>query len=772
MTTYGVYQNNQNVYNTPADALVKTAVNPLIRNTLAAKRQTCCQRFAALPVINRVIEAIIWLVKKIFPCLFKNALIEKLTPPLSPKQLASTPKQKVKILTVKLQNVNPPSTKPVGVKILLSSPEPKGDIPFSQPTIVSILPTRNSNPSPSLVVNATPNTPPTSTRVVIVARNSVLSPLSPTSPKSLPTTPQAHKHSRHLSDSGISWKSPPGGISPIGITSPKLNFRFLAPAQQSPKKDSPRLLNASIPDLTSSSDTSEVSAQEGIVKINWLLKMPSNLKPEAVKTLADNELSLYTRLKKPGGIDLKGWSDLQTLVKGTLNQRILSKLLIDHPSWKSQIEQWTTSDENKIWLVNLYELFHLSPKCVPKIASLNTHVPSDQSLDLLEHSNIILTQQTLDAIEEISISGQKINKCPEAISLLTNLKKLTLSKNELSIPPDVSKNSQLTMLMITDNPMTAPPDVRFNSKLESLHLSNTKITQAPEVSCNEQLKELILSGNPIGNPPNVSDNAELKTLVITNCNLIKAPDVKNNPKLECLILNKNNLQQAPGVTKNALLRELNLAENQIVVPPDVSRNGKLTILWLSNNKLVTPPDVGHNANLEILNLNDNKLSEPPNVSKNAQLQKLHLRGTYLRKLPDLSQNKELTSLDISGIIGEYFGLTTAPDIRNNRKLEVLILDNNDLAQIDVTQNVNLQILSLTNNHFLEQPDLSHNPELTQLLLEGNYLRNIDFSKNPKLQTVGLATNCFLNDDKTGQQIVDKLQKDRPGLEIGRDISDA
>ena len=95
---------------------------------------------------------------------------------------------------------------------------------------------------------------------------------------------------------------------------------------------------------------------------------------------------------------------------------------------------------------------------------------------------------------------------------------------------------------------------------------------------------------------------------------------------------------------------------------------------------------------------------------------------------DLSQNLKLENLwlDNCGFINDL-------DLTNNVALKTININNNNISNVNLTQNINLENLRLDQN-LLTSIDLSNNTLLTDISLNENLLTNIDLSQNTLLET--------------------------------------
>ena len=104
---------------------------------------------------------------------------------------------------------------------------------------------------------------------------------------------------------------------------------------------------------------------------------------------------------------------------------------------------------------------------------------------------------------------------------------------------------------------------------------------------------------------------------------------------------------------------------------------------------------------------------------------------------NLSENPELTYLDCS-----QNNLRNTLDLSKNEKLKTLICRNNKIETLNLENNVALEKLEFTNNR-VNNLDLSKNIKLIELNYENNNLSSLDLSANKEIKIL----NCKLNDIK-------------------------
>jgi hypothetical protein len=90
---------------------------------------------------------------------------------------------------------------------------------------------------------------------------------------------------------------------------------------------------------------------------------------------------------------------------------------------------------------------------------------------------------------------------------------------------------------------------------------------------------------------------------------------------------------------------------------------------------------------------------------------------------------------------EPFGIIDLTGIEDFTALEVLACVNNNIQQIDLTNNSNIEILNCENNN-VTSIDVTNCPNLIQLIAEDNSLTGIDVTQNPSLETLNLGQNTI------------------------------
>ena len=107
---------------------------------------------------------------------------------------------------------------------------------------------------------------------------------------------------------------------------------------------------------------------------------------------------------------------------------------------------------------------------------------------------------------------------------------------------------------------------------------------------------------------------------------------------------------------------------------------------------------------------------------------------------NLSENPELIYLDCS-----HNNLRNTLDLSKNTKLKTLICRNNKIETLNVENNVALEKLEFTNNR-VKNIDLSKNTNLIELICENNNLESLNLRANKQLKILNFKLNGIKNPD--------------------------
>lgn len=111
--------------------------------------------------------------------------------------------------------------------------------------------------------------------------------------------------------------------------------------------------------------------------------------------------------------------------------------------------------------------------------------------------------------------------------------------NQLSVCPDLSKNTRLISLALTGNQLTEVPALSVLTYLEILDLSNNLIIDLPGISALKNLKRIRLSHNPLTKQVlDLSNNTFLEEVDVWDTQMPGAPVLKGLTKLQTVTLDK------------------------------------------------------------------------------------------------------------------------------------------------------------------------------------------------------------------------------------------
>lgn len=225
--------------------------------------------------------------------------------------------------------------------------------------------------------------------------------------------------------------------------------------------------------------------------------------------------------------------------ENTLQQ--LLQGIVDESRW-GQASGFEYSDEpwkniaveDMIWLVRVHLLACYLPRCLPQVSAIAANNPYSKCLALLKQRKEIDTH--LASIREIDCDKD----FPEAIYLLVNLEKITMTNLGSNRAPDLSRFSKLKYVNFAGNKLTTSPDVTKNPLLEYLNLGCNFLTRPPDLSQNPNLISLDLMCNEV-TTVDVTNNPKLTRLQMFDCKLTAIPDLSKNSQLTACTLTNNPL---------------------------------------------------------------------------------------------------------------------------------------------------------------------------------------------------------------------------------------
>ncbi|KAJ3373440.1 hypothetical protein GGF31_000873 [Allomyces arbusculus] len=253
-----------------------------------------------------------------------------------------------------------------------------------------------------------------------------------------------------------------------------------------------------------------------------------------------------------------------------------------------------------------------------------------------------------DTVVAVDLSQNRLTELPESIEQFSNLKRLSLARNQLASLPACLEllHESLAWLDLTSNPIQGDTEqlpslvvLAVLRKLTGLGLSECGLTSLPKAVLSlHRLVQLALFNNRLQDvPPAIGQLRRLVKLDLSSNRIRSLPsEIGSLRSLEWLNLSQNELTKLPpDICGLKRLRELGLGGNQLSSLPDLSPLQALRILTLYSNQLVSlDPSILTLVYLEKLDLSRNRLTAlPPSLFLLPHLAYLNVRANQLTSLP-------------------------------------------------------------------------------------------------------------------------------------------
>ncbi|CAL2079098.1 exported hypothetical protein [Tenacibaculum sp. 190524A02b] len=359
-------------------------------------------------------------------------------------------------------------------------------------------------------------------------------------------------------------------------------------------------------------------------------------------------------------------------------------------------------------------------------------------------TNIDLSKNT--ALKALDVGNNQLSAID--VSMLSNLEYLYVNNNKLKVL-NVSKKEKLISLTISNNQINEL-DISSSTLLQSLSADKNELKSIsfPEKSSlrylllqSNELTSLDLSKNTILVSVNLESN-NLTSLNIKTGNIIKINprnfNITKNPNLLCVEVDNPEWFTANFTNKDAITvynEDCTTVEKKTYVPDDNFEQALIDLGYDSGALDDYVPTANINS-LTNLTLRTKEIKNLTGIEAFKALEYIDVANNELTNL-DVSQNLNLIS------ITAYNNKITSIDVSKNLALINLHLAINQLTTIDITKNINIKTLFLFENK-LTSLDVSKQLGLTQLSAYQNQLTAIDLTVNTALISVYLQSNKLVS----------------------------
>ncbi|KAF1959682.1 L domain-like protein [Byssothecium circinans] len=398
------------------------------------------------------------------------------------------------------------------------------------------------------------------------------------------------------------------------------------------------------------------------------------------------------------------------------------------------------------------------------------------------------------AIQNFDLHGNVLRGLPMGMRHLTQLSKLNLSRNKLSLDvlDVVCQITSLRDLKLAENALEGsfPPSVGSLTQLEILEIQGNKLTSLPsEMRALAHLRTLNVSDNKLkALPTELFTEVPIIELIATKNAFSGAFfDIDTVPHLQNLQLANNSLTTfcESGTVLLPALKYLDLSGNRLSALSDMSSWTSLTTLLMGYNKLSSLPEgflsLQTLRNADFTSNDLNKLDE--RIALMEGLENITLAANPLRERKFLSMTTADLKRDLLSrvqpdlveetpeILGEVSGEGTGWELTPSGKLDlsfqnltdlddemvVTFAETNDIRQLYVASNYLTSIPAVTMQlSFLSVLDLSKNnisvplseplelTKLRELRLGANKIESLDsivsLLSAPRLHHLDVSNN--------------------------------
>ncbi|MGV9198982.1 MAG: leucine-rich repeat domain-containing protein [Promethearchaeia archaeon] len=275
---------------------------------------------------------------------------------------------------------------------------------------------------------------------------------------------------------------------------------------------------------------------------------------------------------------------------------------------------------------------------------------------ILTRNNLIDFPDSLEKltqIEKLDLSNNDFRELPAVVTRLSSLRELAAVYNKLStLPESIANLKNLERLILLDNKLTLLPDSIGNlSSLIFLSLNSNRLDKLTESFANlTNLKVLQLYKNHLSElPQNFGQLHSLKHLTLAYNQLSKLPKSFDQLSLRVISLTKNEFEEFPEIlTRMAKLKSIGIGKNFLNrLPNSILNLTNLKSIGIHENRFTQFPVIlCRIKSLRKISIEGNPIDTIPKcITKLKDLKKLRLQSTNIQKLPhfllDMDQLEEL-----------------------------------------------------------------------------------------------------------------------------------
>ncbi|KAG6965882.1 hypothetical protein JG687_00005151, partial [Phytophthora cactorum] len=411
----------------------------------------------------------------------------------------------------------------------------------------------------------------------------------------------------------------------------------------------------------------------------------------------------------------------------------------------NKLELLKSGDEKKWECIDLVKI-DLSHNAIPSISDEIGGLTSVTSIKLTKNALQVLPERffELQTLTYLDLSYNRLEQdLSESFGALAGLKELVLSGNKLSrLPNSITLLENLEALHIEENTLTALPEQI--GKLQKLHVLNAHSNQLTVLPSSfgalRNMQNLDLKKNRLESTGDaLATLSLLKFLDLRQNKLVVFPVLPEGAALDQVYLGYNSLST---VDETSILRVkdsvtvLDMRDNKLAgLPANIACLYRLKTLDVANNDLSDlPPGLGYLKHLNhfiTLTVEENELqSLHPSIAALPHLELLRLRknslsaesiSEFLGDSPALGNTLKELDLRSNSL------LTVPVEICQLRSLETLLLGFNRIESLDRfpwSQMANVSVVSLSDNKLRSLGRIYDAPLLASLSFENNNLTKV------------------------------------------------